>query len=44
LTDEQVFLLGDFLPVGWQAAVQREIEPSDTVALWRAGPVARCAP
>jgi threonine dehydrogenase-like Zn-dependent dehydrogenase len=39
LTDEQVLFLGDIFPTGWQAAVQCEIEPTDTVAIWGAGPV-----
>ncbi|MDX5378070.1 MAG: glutathione-dependent formaldehyde dehydrogenase [Halomonas sp.] len=39
LTDEQVLFLGDIFPTGWQAAVQCDIEPSDTVAIWGAGPV-----
>jgi threonine dehydrogenase-like Zn-dependent dehydrogenase len=32
LTDEQVLFLGDNFPTGWQAAVQCDIEPTDTVA------------
>lgn len=43
LTDEQVLFLGDILPTGWQAAVQCEIEPADTVAVWGAGPVGQFA-
>ncbi len=39
LTDEQVLFLGDIFPTGWQAAVACEIEPTDTVAIWGAGPV-----
>ncbi|WP_299450702.1 zinc-dependent alcohol dehydrogenase [uncultured Pigmentiphaga sp.] len=39
LTDEQVLFLGDILPTGWQAAVQCDIAPTDTVAIWGAGPV-----
>jgi threonine dehydrogenase-like Zn-dependent dehydrogenase len=39
LTDEQVLFLGDILPTGWQAAVQCDIQPTDTVAIWGAGPV-----
>ncbi|MGF7159921.1 threonine dehydrogenase-like Zn-dependent dehydrogenase [Rhodoligotrophos appendicifer] len=39
LTDEQVLFLGDIFPTGWQAAVNCEIEPTDTVAVWGAGPV-----
>ncbi|MEM5297152.1 zinc-dependent alcohol dehydrogenase [Burkholderia sp. JPY481] len=43
LTDEQVLFLGDILPTGWQAAVQCEIQPTDTVAIWGAGPVGQFA-
>lgn len=39
LTDEQVLFLGDIFPTGWQAAVQCDIEPTDTVVIWGAGPV-----
>src|ERR1700735_1879012 len=38
LTDEQVLFLGDIFPTGWQAAVQGDIEPTDTVAIWGCGP------
>lgn len=43
LTDEQVLFLGDILPTGWQAAVQCDIHPEDTVAVWGAGPVGQFA-
>jgi threonine dehydrogenase-like Zn-dependent dehydrogenase len=43
LTDEQVLFLGDIFPTGWQAAVQCDIQPDDTVAVWGAGPVAQFA-
>jgi threonine dehydrogenase-like Zn-dependent dehydrogenase len=43
LTDEQVLFLGDIFPTGWQAAVQCDIEPTDTVAIWGAGPVGQMA-
>ncbi|OBR46165.1 zinc-dependent alcohol dehydrogenase [Paraburkholderia tropica] len=43
LTDEQALFLGDIFPTGWQAAVQCEIEPTDTVAIWGAGPVGQMA-
>ena len=43
LTDEQVLFLSDILPTGWQAAVQCDIEPTDTVAIWGAGPVGQMA-
>ncbi len=39
LTDEQVLFLGDIFPTGWQAVVQCDVEPTDTVAIWGAGPV-----
>jgi threonine dehydrogenase-like Zn-dependent dehydrogenase len=39
MSDEQVLFLGDILPTGWQAAVQCDIQPTDTVAIWGAGPV-----
>ena len=42
-TDEQVLFLGDIFPTGWQAAVQCDIEPTDTVAVWGAGPVGQFA-
>ncbi len=43
LTDEQVLFLGDILPTGWQAAVQCDIQRTDTVAVWGAGPVGQFA-
>ncbi|WP_028312273.1 zinc-dependent alcohol dehydrogenase [Derxia gummosa] len=43
LTDEQVLFLGDILPTGWQAAVQCDIQPTDIVAIWGAGPVGQFA-
>jgi threonine dehydrogenase-like Zn-dependent dehydrogenase len=43
MTDEQVLFLGDILPTGWQAAVQCDIQPTDTVAVWGAGPVGQFA-
>ncbi|MBV9245943.1 MAG: glutathione-dependent formaldehyde dehydrogenase [Methylobacteriaceae bacterium] len=39
LSDEQVLFLGDIFPTGWQAAIQCDIQPSDTVAVWGCGPV-----
>jgi threonine dehydrogenase-like Zn-dependent dehydrogenase len=39
LTDEQVLFLGDIFPTGWQAVMQCDIEPTDTVAIWGCGPV-----
>ncbi|MBS3650457.1 glutathione-dependent formaldehyde dehydrogenase [Pseudaminobacter sp. 19-2017] len=43
LTDEQALFLGDIFPTGWQAAVQCDIEPTDTVAIWGCGPVGQMA-
>jgi threonine dehydrogenase-like Zn-dependent dehydrogenase len=43
LSDEQVLFLGDIFPTGWQAAVQCDIAPTDTVAVWGAGPVGQFA-
>ncbi len=43
LTDEQVLFLGDILPTGWQAAAQCDIQATDTVAVWGAGPVGQFA-
>jgi threonine dehydrogenase-like Zn-dependent dehydrogenase len=34
-----VLFLGDIFPTGWQAVVQCDIQPTDTVAIWGAGPV-----
>jgi threonine dehydrogenase-like Zn-dependent dehydrogenase len=43
LRDEQVLFLSDIFPTGWQAAVQCDIQPEDTVAIWGAGPVGQMA-
>ncbi|SAK95928.1 alcohol dehydrogenase [Caballeronia arationis] len=43
LSDEQVLFLGDIFPTGWQAAMQCDIETTDTVAIWGAGPVGQMA-
>jgi threonine dehydrogenase-like Zn-dependent dehydrogenase len=37
--DERYIFLSDILPTGWQAAVQADIQPDDTVAVWGCGPV-----
>src|SRR5690606_40208212 len=37
LSDEQVIFLGDILPSVWQAAIQCDIEPTHTVAVWGPG-------
>ncbi|MGY2047686.1 zinc-dependent alcohol dehydrogenase [Methylobacterium sp. JK268] len=42
-TDEQLLFLSDIFPTGWQAAVQCDIEPTDTVAIWGCGPVGQMA-
>jgi threonine dehydrogenase-like Zn-dependent dehydrogenase len=39
LTDDQVLFLGDIFPTGWQAVVQCDVRPTDTVAIWGCGPV-----
>ena len=39
LPDEQVLFLSDIFPTGWMAALNAEIEPGDTVAVWGCGPV-----
>ena len=43
LSDDQVLFLGDIFPTGWQAAVNCDIQPQDTVAIWGAGPVGQFA-
>jgi threonine dehydrogenase-like Zn-dependent dehydrogenase len=43
IPDEQLLFLGDIFPTGWQAAVQCDIQPSDTVAIWGCGPVGQMA-
>jgi threonine dehydrogenase-like Zn-dependent dehydrogenase len=43
MPDEQALFLSDILPTGWQAAVQCDIEPTDTVAVWGCGPVGQMA-
>jgi threonine dehydrogenase-like Zn-dependent dehydrogenase len=43
MTDEQALFLGDIFPTGWQGAVQCDIQPTDTVAIWGCGPVGQFA-
>lgn len=43
IPDEQLLFLSDVFPTGWQAAVQCDIEPTDTVAIWGCGPVGQMA-
>jgi threonine dehydrogenase-like Zn-dependent dehydrogenase len=33
ISDEKLLFLSDILPTGWQAAVQADIQPTDTVAI-----------
>jgi threonine dehydrogenase-like Zn-dependent dehydrogenase len=39
IPDEKLLFLSDIFPTGWQAAVQCDIQPTDTVAVWGCGPV-----
>jgi threonine dehydrogenase-like Zn-dependent dehydrogenase len=43
MSDEQALFLGDILPTGWQAVVQCDLQPTDTVAIWGMGPVGQMA-
>ncbi|PZN93494.1 MAG: glutathione-dependent formaldehyde dehydrogenase [Hyphomicrobiales bacterium] len=43
ISDEKVLFLSDIFPTGWQAAVQCDIQPTDTVAIWGCGPVGQMA-
>ncbi len=43
MSDEKLLFLSDIFPTGWQAAVQCDIEPTDTVAIWGCGPVGQMA-
>ena len=43
LPDEQVLFVSDTLPTGWQAALQCDIDPEDTVAIWGMGAVGQFA-
>jgi threonine dehydrogenase-like Zn-dependent dehydrogenase len=43
ISDDKLLFLSDILPTGWQAAVQCDIEPEDTVAIWGCGPVGQMA-
>ena len=43
IPDEKVLFLGDIFPTGWPAAVQCDIQPTDTVAIWGCGPVGQMA-
>ena len=39
IPDEKLLFLSDIFPTGWQGAVQCDIQPTDTVAIWGCGPV-----
>ena len=39
IDDEKVLFLTDIFPTGWQAALNCDIQPGDTVAVWGCGPV-----
>ncbi|HEX6979781.1 MAG TPA: zinc-dependent alcohol dehydrogenase [Alphaproteobacteria bacterium] len=43
MADEQVLFLSDILPTGWMAALNCDIQPGDTVAVWGCGPVGQFA-
>lgn len=43
LPDEKVLFLSDIFPTGYMAAINADIEPGDTVAVWGCGPVAQFA-
>jgi threonine dehydrogenase-like Zn-dependent dehydrogenase len=43
LTDEQALFLSDIFPTGYMAAVNAQIQPGDTVAIWGCGPVGQFA-
>jgi threonine dehydrogenase-like Zn-dependent dehydrogenase len=43
LSDEQVLFLSDILPTGFMGADMCDIQPSDVVAVWGAGPVGQFA-
>jgi threonine dehydrogenase-like Zn-dependent dehydrogenase len=39
IPDDKLLFLSDIFPTGWQAAVQCDVQPDDTVAIWGCGPV-----
>src|SRR5512133_272855 len=43
LSDEQVLFLSDILPTGYMGADMADIQPTDVVAVWGAGPVGQFA-
>ncbi|MBL3557724.1 MULTISPECIES: zinc-dependent alcohol dehydrogenase [Marinobacter] len=42
-SDEQLLFLSDIYPTGYMAAINADIVPGDTVAVWGCGPVAQFA-
>ena len=43
MDDEQALFLSDIFPTGWMAALNCDIKPGDTVAIWGCGPVGQMA-
>src|SRR5436305_3503275 len=43
IDDDKLLFLSDIFPTGWQAAVQCDIQATDTVAVWGCGPVGQMA-
>ncbi len=39
IPDDRLLFLSDILPTGWMAALNADIEPGDTIAVWGCGPV-----
>ena len=39
IPDERLLFLSDILPTGWMAALNAELAPGDTIAVWGCGPV-----
>ena len=39
IPDDRLLFLSDILPTGWMAAINADIEPGDTIAVWGCGPV-----
>src|SRR5207302_6478385 len=43
LSDDKVIFLSDIFPTGYMGALNADIEPGDTVAVWGCGPVGQFA-
>lgn len=43
IDDEKALFLSDIFPTGWMAALNCDIKPGDTVAVWGCGPVGQMA-